>query len=65
MQTILDAIINRPTETVTGLGVAPLVFAFLIQAGVPPVVSAIIAVAVAFVPAAITQIVVAIRGTKT
>lgn len=52
---------TRPTETLTGLALAAAIYGFLTQASVSTVLAAIIAVAIAFVPAAISAIVDAIR----
>lgn len=64
MQKTKEAVANRPTEAVTGIGGATLVYGFLTQAGVSPVVAAIVAVAIAFVPAAVSEIVDVVRGPK-
>lgn len=53
---------KRPTETLTGLGLAAAIYGFLTQAGVRQELAAIIAVAIAFVPAAISEVVDEIRG---
>lgn len=52
----------RPTETVTGIGLAGTVYGFLTQADVSQPVAALVAVAVAFAPAAVSRIVDAVRG---
>jgi hypothetical protein len=52
---------KRPTETVTGLALAASIFGFLTQAGVSQAVAAIVAVALAFVPAALSAVVDALR----
>ncbi len=53
---------KRPTEAVTGLGLASLLCAFLVQNGVPTAVAAIIAVLIAFVPTGISEAVDARRN---
>jgi hypothetical protein len=45
---------RRPTETASGLGLAVLIYGWLIEQGVENVLAAIVAVAVAFVPGAIS-----------
>lgn len=52
---------TRPTETVTGIGLAGTVYGFLTQADVSHPVAALVAVAVAFVPATISKVVDAVR----
>lgn len=53
---------RRPTEAVTGLGLAASVYGFLTQAGVPQAVAAVLGVLVAFAPAAVSEVVDAVRG---
>jgi hypothetical protein len=53
---------DRPTETVTGLALAVAVYGFLTQADLAHPASALIALAVAFVPTTISNIVDRIRG---
>jgi hypothetical protein len=55
MNIIATALENRPTEVVTGLGLAISIYGFLTQAGVSQEVSALVAVAIAFVPAGISE----------
>jgi hypothetical protein len=55
---------KRPTETLTGLGLAASIYGFLTQAGVSQPVAAVVAVAIAFVPAAISEVVDAVRGAR-
>lgn len=52
-----ERIVNskRPTETVTGMALAATVFGFLTQAGVSTAIAAIIAVALAFAPTAVSE----------
>lgn len=52
---------TRPTETVTGLGLAGAVYGFLTQADVAHPLAGLVAVAVAFLPAAVSAIVDAVR----
>jgi hypothetical protein len=52
---------KRPTEALTGLGLAASIYGFLTQAGVSQQVAAIIAVAIAFAPAAVSEIVDRVR----
>lgn len=59
-----EAIANRPTETLTGVVLAGTIFGFLAQSGVPNVVAAIIAVAIAFAPAAVSTVVDEIRSPR-
>lgn len=61
---ITEILTKRPTEAVTGLALAGAVYGFLTQDGVPQVVAAIIAVAIAFGPAAVSGIVDAVRGKR-
>lgn len=56
------ALANRPTEAVTGLGLAAAIYGFLTQAGLEPGLAAVIAVAIAFVPAGISAGVDVVRG---
>jgi hypothetical protein len=53
---------RRPTETVSGLMLAGTVYGFLTQAGVPTAWAAVIAVAIAFVPGAVSATVDALRS---
>jgi hypothetical protein len=62
MSKVKDAVVTRPTETITGIGGAGVVYGFLTQAGVSSVVSALVGVAIAFVPAAVSAVVDEIRG---
>jgi hypothetical protein len=55
MNIIATALENRPTEVVTGLGLAVSIYGFLTQAGVSQEVAALVAVAIAFVPAGISE----------
>jgi hypothetical protein len=59
-----NAVANRPTETLTGVALAASIYGFLTQSGVPHVVAAIIAVAIAFVPAAVSTVVDEIRAPR-
>jgi hypothetical protein len=52
---------KRPTETATGAGLAASIYALLAGAGLGPVAAALIAVAAAFVPSAISTFVDAYR----
>jgi hypothetical protein len=52
---------HRPTETLTGLGLAASIYGFLTQAGVSEALAALVAVAIAFVPAGLSEVVDAIR----
>ncbi|HET9198218.1 MAG TPA: hypothetical protein VFN92_08210 [Solirubrobacterales bacterium] len=61
MNALAEFIQKRPTETLTGLGLAAAIYGFLTQAGVSQPVAAIIAVAIAFAPAAVSEVVDAIR----
>lgn len=54
MNILTTALENRPTEVVTGIGLAASIYGFLTQAGVPQEVSALVAVVIAFVPAGIS-----------
>lgn len=58
---LLALLQRRPTETVTGLALAASVYGFLTQAGVATAAAALIAVAIAFLPALVTSIVDAVR----
>ena len=58
------AVAGRPTETLTGIGLAAAVYGFLTQAGVSQPLAAIIAIVIAFVPVAISNVVDAIRGSR-
>jgi|GEM_PF-3978097 len=59
---MITALEKRPTEAVTGLALAALIFDFLVQRGVPEIWAAIIAVVIAFVPAGISEVVDRIHG---
>ena len=48
---------NRPTETLTGIGLAGAIYGFLTQASVSHPLAALVAVAIAFLPVAISNIV--------
>jgi len=49
---------KRPTETLTGLGLAASIYGFLTQAGgASQEIAAMVAVAIAFVPAGISEVV--------
>jgi hypothetical protein len=48
---------KRPSETQTGLGLAASIYGFLTQAGVSPTTAALVAVAIAFVPTGISEVV--------
>lgn len=61
MNILAAAIEKRPTETLTGLGLAAAIYGFLTQAGVSQGLAAIVAVVIAFVPAAVSEVVDAIR----
>ncbi len=61
---IIETLTNRPTETVTGIALAGTVYGFLTQVGLDPVLAAVIAIVVAFGPAAVSATVDSIRGTK-
>jgi hypothetical protein len=52
---------KRPTEALTGLGLAASIYGFLTQAGVSKPLAAIVGVAIAFAPTAISEVVDAIR----
>jgi hypothetical protein len=64
MSNVKKVVTTRPTETVSGIGGATLVYGFLTQAGVSPVVSALVGVAVGFVPAIVTSVADEIRSTR-
>lgn len=57
----MNKIAERPTETVTGLALAVAIYGFLTQSGLDQGLAAAIAVAIAFVPAAVSEVVDAIR----
>lgn len=57
-----EAVAARPTEALTGIALAGTVYGFLTQAGVPEPVAAVIAVVVAFAPAAVSSVVDEIKG---
>jgi hypothetical protein len=61
MGTISNVVQKRPTETVTGLVLAGSIYGFLTKAGVSPTVAALVAVAIAFLPAGISATVDAVR----
>jgi hypothetical protein len=46
---------KRPTEAITGLGLAGLIYGWLTDHGVDPVLAAIVAVVIAFVPTGISE----------
>jgi hypothetical protein len=50
-----EKIAARPTEAVTGAALAGTVFGLLTQEGVPTIAAAIIAVVIAFGPAAVSE----------
>ena len=52
-----EAVASRPTEALSGIALAGTVYGFLTQAGVPDAVAAIVAVVVAFAPAAVSAVV--------
>jgi len=56
------AVQKRPTETVSGAALAGILFAFLTQAGVPPVFAAIGAAIAGFGPAVVSGFVDSIGG---
>lgn len=60
----MNKLAERPTETIAGLALAAAIYGFLTQAGVPNGIAAVIAVALAFVPAAVTGVVDQIRASK-
>lgn len=62
MNLITAAFERRPTETLTGLGLAAAIYGFLTQAGVSQPVAALVAIGIAFVPAAISEVVDRVRG---
>lgn len=55
MNILATALENRPTEVVTGIGLAASIYGFLTQAGVSQEISALVAVAIAFLPAGISK----------
>jgi hypothetical protein len=54
---ITAALEKRPTEAITGLGLAASIYGFLTQAGVSEPVAALVAIAIAFLPAGISEVV--------
>jgi hypothetical protein len=61
MNLLATALERRPTEVATGLGLAAAIYGFLTQAGVSQEVSALVAIAIAFVPAGISEVVDRVR----
>lgn len=59
-----NKIAERPTEVVTGLAIAAAIYGFLTQSGVSQALAAIIAVVIAFVPAAVSEVVDKLRTPK-
>lgn len=59
-----EAVAARPTEALTGLALAGSIFGFLTQAGVSDPVSAIVAVVVAFLPAAVSSVIDEIKASS-
>ena len=57
MNLITAALEKRPTEAITGLGLAASIYGFLTQAGVSEPVAALVAIAIAFLPAGISEVV--------
>lgn len=55
------AIANRPTETLTGVALGAAVYGFETQVGITGVVAGAVAVAVAFGPAVVSQVVDAVK----
>ncbi len=53
---------DRPTETLTGPALGLAVFGFCTQVGVPTIVAGLLAVACAFGPVVVSQVVDAARG---
>ncbi|HET7588582.1 MAG TPA: hypothetical protein VFK14_00130 [Solirubrobacterales bacterium] len=61
MNLIQAAVQKRPTETVTGIALAGSIYGLLTKAGLDPAIAAVIAVAIAFAPAAVSEVVDAVR----
>lgn len=57
-----NTIEKRPTEVVTGIALAGAIYGFLTQAGVGTGIAAVVAVCIAFVPGAISNVVDQIRS---
>jgi hypothetical protein len=57
-----ELIKRRPTEAITGPAAAPLVYTFMVDRGCDPLLAVLVAVAVAFVPAGISEVVDVVRG---
>jgi hypothetical protein len=55
---------GRPTEAASGLGLAASVYGFLTQAGVPTGWSALVAVAIAFAPLCVSELVDAVHARR-
>lgn len=53
----MNAIQKRPTETVSGLALAVAIYGFLTQAAVGTELAAVVAVVLAFLPAAVSGVV--------
>lgn len=62
MNILQAAVEKRPTETVTGLALAASIYGFLTQTGVSEAVAALVAVAIAFVPAGVSEVVDHVRN---
>jgi putative flippase GtrA len=58
----MDGVKKRPAEVTAGLVIAAAVFGFLSEAGVSEPIAAVIAIAIAFVPGAVSYVVDAVRG---
>lgn len=62
MNRISTALQHRPTEVVTGFALAAAVAGFLVERGVSEPLAAVVAIVIALVPAAISEVVDKIRG---
>lgn len=56
------AVAKRPTETVTGIGLAVTLYGFLTQSGVPEPIAAGVAAIAGFGPAVVSSFVDAVSG---
>jgi hypothetical protein len=59
-----ELIKRRPTEAITGPAAAPLVYAFMVDRGCDPLLAVLVAAAIAFVPAGISEVVDAVWGSR-
>lgn len=60
----MNALTNRPTETLSGTALGLAVYGFGTQVGLPTIVAAVLAVILAFGPVLVSNVVDAIHGSR-